>query len=95
MSGTYIKPKDWENYKKVLNDFFNNDIGLQPITWLKHIDIPPEFGEDTSSYQSIPIHGLLHYNYIKLLYIYEQTVYCYFDLDGDDSIRHNSSVAAL
>ena len=66
MTTSYLKPKDWDNYKKVLNDFFNNDIGLQPIIWLKHQDIPPEFGEDVSSYIKVKINGLLHYNYIKL-----------------------------
>ena len=62
----YLTDKDWMNYKNVLNDFFNNDIGLQPIIWLKHQDIPPEFGEDVNSYIKVEINGLLHYNYIKL-----------------------------
>lgn len=62
----YLTDKDWMNYKKVLNDFFNNDIGLQPIIWLKHQDIPPEFGEDSNTFTKVETNGLLHYNYIKL-----------------------------
>lgn len=63
---TYVKDKSWARYKKIVNNFINNDAGKQSFLWLHKIDQMPAFGEDRPvAYVPALLEGLFHYNYIK------------------------------
>ena len=62
----YVKDKIWERYKNIVNKFINEDAGKQEFLWLRKIEQPSAFAEDSSpSYVPIHLEGLFHYNYIK------------------------------
>lgn len=57
---------DWTKYKNIINDFIDIDAGKQPFLWLRKINQPLAYGEDTGSvYTPIQLDGLFNYNYIK------------------------------
>lgn len=58
-----ISDKAWAKYKKVVQDFLDQDAGRQKIIWAKHIDQMLSYGEDTlSQYVYYPIEALCYYN---------------------------------
>ena len=36
----------WKKYKRIVQNFIDQDAGLQEVIWLKHIQYPLPFGED-------------------------------------------------
>ena len=36
----------WKKYKHIVQNFIDQDAGLQEVIWLKHIQYPLPFGED-------------------------------------------------
>lgn len=61
-----VSDKDWAKYKSIVNNFINNDSGTQPFLWLKKIEQPLSYGEDSGIvYEPRQLDGLFHYNYIK------------------------------
>lgn len=63
---TFIKDKTWEKYKYIVNKFIDNDAGKQEFLWLRKVDQPAAFGEDSGPvYVPITLEGLFHYNYVK------------------------------
>ena len=57
---------DWNRYKKIVNDFIDQDAGKQPFMWLRKFEQIMPFGEDVGiKYEPISLEGLFHYNYIK------------------------------
>lgn len=63
---TYVSPQDWQNYENIINRFIDTDAGLQPFLWLRKVNQPLPFGEDSGiQYQVNQLNGLFHYNYIK------------------------------
>lgn len=61
-----VSDKDWAKYKSIVNNFINNDSGTQPFLWLKKIEQPLSYGEDSGIvYEPHQLDGLFHYNYIK------------------------------
>lgn len=63
---SFVPLDQWEQYKQIINDFIDNDAGKQPFIWLRHIEQPLSYGEDSGTiYNPIQLDGLFHYNYIK------------------------------
>ena len=63
---TFIKDRTWAKYKDIINKFVDTDAGKQKFLWLRKIDQPSAFAEDSSPvYVPITLEGLFHYNYIK------------------------------
>ena len=61
-----VSTTGWERYKKIVRDFIDVDSGRQPFLWLKKIEQPLPYGEDTGTvYTPIQLEGLFQYNYIK------------------------------
>lgn len=61
-----VSPISWEKYKNIINDFIDQDAGRQPFLWLRKINQPLLFGEDSGVlYSPVQLEGLFHYNYIK------------------------------
>lgn len=61
-----VSDKSWDNYKNIINDFIDNDAGRQKFLWLKKINQPSPFGEDSPVfYEPIQLEGLFQYNFIK------------------------------
>lgn len=57
----------WENYSKIVSDFMDMDVGLQPILWKRFIDHPLSWGEDIgSNYIDIELKGLIQYNAFRV-----------------------------
>lgn len=57
---------DWDRYKSIINDFIDVDSGKQPFLWLKKIEQPLSYGEDSGTvYTPYQLYGLFQYNYIK------------------------------
>lgn len=53
----------WAKYKSIIQNFLDQDAGLQDITWARHIDQILSHGEDvTPQYTLIPIKALGYYN---------------------------------
>lgn len=66
MKAKRIPTAAWDRYKKIVQDFIDVDSGKQPFTWLRHIDQPLLYGEDSGTlYTPIGLEGLFQYNYIK------------------------------
>lgn len=61
-----IKQVDWDQYRKIINDFIAEDAGKQPFLWLKKLNMLSAFGEDHQpAFTPIKLEGLFHYNYVK------------------------------
>lgn len=61
-----VSDKSWDNYKNIINDFIDNDAGRQKFLWLRKINQPSPFGEDSPVfYEPIQLEGLFQYNFIK------------------------------
>lgn len=66
MKAKRIPTAAWDRYKKIVQDFIDVDSGKQPFIWLRHIDQPLLYGEDSGTlYTPISLEGLFQYNYIK------------------------------
>lgn len=53
----------WDNYKKIVNDFIDTDVGKQPILWKRYINQPLPYGEDSGKeYEDISLDVLVGYN---------------------------------
>ena len=53
-----------KKYKHIVQNFIDQDAGLQEVIWLKHIQYPLPFGEDDdeNNYERIPLQALINYN---------------------------------
>ena len=72
---SYVPVDQWERYKQIVNDFIDNDAGRQPFLWLRRIEQPLSYGEDSGIlYNPVQLEGLFHYNYIKSWPTNSQTV---------------------
>lgn len=61
-----VSDKSWDRYKNIINDFIDNDAGRQKFLWLRKINQPSPFGEDSPVfYEPIQLEGLFQYNFIK------------------------------
>lgn len=62
-----IPDTEWEKYQNIINDFIEQDSGLQSFLWLKASSIPTlPFGEDNQPlYVKHTLKGLFQYNYIR------------------------------
>ena len=62
----HVSKQDWYRYKKVVNEFIDTDSGKQPFLWLRKINQPLAFGEDSGIvYNPVLLEGLFHYNFVK------------------------------
>lgn len=58
-----VSDKAWSKYKKIVQDFLDQDAGRQPIIWAKHINQLLGYGEDSSpQYTFNVIEALCYYN---------------------------------
>ena len=63
---SYVPIDQWERFKDIINDFVDTDAGRQPFLWLRRIEQPLSYGEDSGIiYNPVKLEGLFHYNYIK------------------------------
>lgn len=70
-----LTDKSWDRYKRIVNDFVDEDAGKQPLLWLKRFDQILSFGEDsTDGYTPIELDVLVQYNYIRTWPSQKQTV---------------------
>lgn len=61
-----VSNQSWDTYKNIINDFIDNDAGRQKFLWLRKINQPSPFGEDSPIfYEPIQLEGLFQYNFIK------------------------------
>ena len=61
-----IKDVDWQRYADIINDFVDVDAGKQKIVWLRYINQPLPYGEDSGEeYVPVVLEGLIQYNYIR------------------------------
>ena len=44
-----ISTTGWERYKKIVRDFIDMDSGRQPFLWLRKIEQPLPYGEDSGT----------------------------------------------
>ena len=58
-----VSDKAWSKYKKIVQDFLDQDTGRQKIVWAKHINQPLSYGEDSlPQYSFNVIEALCYYN---------------------------------
>ena len=58
-----ISNKAWSKYKKIVQNFLDQDSGRQKIVWAKHINQILSYGEDSiPQYSYITIEALCYYN---------------------------------
>ena len=58
-----VSDKAWAKYKKIVQDFLDQDTGRQKIVWAKHINQPLSYGEDSlPQYSFNVIEALCYYN---------------------------------
>lgn len=70
-----IPDKVWDNYKKIINDFIDEDVGKQKITWKRYINQPLLFGEDSGEkYIDVDLDVLVGYNSFRTWPINRVTV---------------------
>lgn len=61
-----VPTKEWDKYKSIINDFIDEDAGKQPFVWLRKINQPLAYGEDSGiRYLPVILEGLFQYNYIR------------------------------
>lgn len=76
-----VSDADWNQYQNIINDFIDNDAGRQPFLWLRKIDQPLAYGEDSGIvYEPVQLEGLFLYNYIKTWPINTQSLTGEFDI---------------
>ena len=69
-----VSDKAWAKYKRIVQDFLDEDAGKQKIIWAKHIDQMLSHGEDyLSQYHYIEIEVLCYYNAFRNWPINEST----------------------
>ena len=69
-----VSNKAWAKYKRIVQDFLDEDAGKQKIIWAKHIDQMLSHGEDyLSQYHYIEIEVLCYYNAFRNWPINEST----------------------
>ena len=69
-----VSDKAWAKYKRIVQDFLDEDAGKQKIIWAKHINQMLSHGEDTlSRYRYIEIEVLCYYNAFRNWPINEST----------------------
>lgn len=58
-----VSDKAWSKYKKIIQDFLDQDAGRQKIVWAKHINQTLSYGEDSlPQYSFNVIEALCYYN---------------------------------
>lgn len=63
MATRKITDAQWNQYIEIVQDFIENDAGLAPITWRKHINQPGQYGEDSNNnFNDITLNVLIQYN---------------------------------
>lgn len=66
VESSFVPVDEWEQFKQIINDFVDNDAGRQPFLWLRRIEQPLSYGEDSGIvYTPVQLEGMFHYNYIK------------------------------
>lgn len=67
MKNLRISNKVWERYNKIISDFMDMDVGVQPILWKKFVNHPLSWGEDGGgSYIEVQLKGLIEYNAFRV-----------------------------
>ena len=62
----YVSDKSWDRYKRIINNFIDKDAGKQKFIWLRRVNQPSQYAEDSSPvYVPVYLDGLFHYNYIR------------------------------
>lgn len=58
-----VSNKAWSKYKRIIQNFLDQDSGRQEIVWARHINQPLSHGEDSiPQYSYIVIEALCYYN---------------------------------
>jgi hypothetical protein len=71
----YVRNKDWNRYKHVVQKFLEDDAGRQSIGWCRNIDQMLDMGEDKSpKYTLVVIEALCYYNAFRNWPINKATV---------------------
>lgn len=71
----YVKNRDWDRYKHIVQKFLEDDSGRQSIGWCKHLDQMLPMGEDCyPQYHLIVIESLCYYNAFRNWPINKSTV---------------------
>lgn len=61
-----VKLSTWDRYKRIVNNFVEEDAGKQSVLWLKRFDQMLSFGEDSGDgYDVRDLEVLVQYNYIR------------------------------
>ena len=69
-----VSDKAWAKYKRIIQDFLDEDAGKQKIIWAKHINQMLSHGEDTlSQYHYVETEVLCYYNAFRNWPINEST----------------------
>lgn len=62
-----ISDNVWARYSKIVNEFVENDAGLQPFIWLKKMQVPSLLGGDADpGFHRISLLGLFAYNFVRV-----------------------------
>lgn len=71
----FVPDKVWDTYKRIVNDFIDNDAGKQQILWKRYIDQPLPFGEDSGKkYMDVSLEVLVGYNSFRTWPINQSTI---------------------
>lgn len=71
----YVRNKDWDRYKHIVQKFLEDDSGRQTIGWCRNINQMLYMGEDKSPvYEMITIEALCYYNAFRNWPINKATV---------------------
>lgn len=75
MKSQLIPDSVWSHYKKIVNNFIDQDSGKQRILWKKSVSIPLLFGEDSGQkYINVYLDCLIQYNSFRTWPINKETV---------------------
>lgn len=71
----YVRNKDWDRYKHIVQKFLEDDSGRQTIVWCRNIDQMYYMGEDKAPrYKPILLEALCYYNAFRNWPINKATV---------------------
>lgn len=92
MMSNFVKSLDWERYKRIINNFINEDAGKQPFMWLHKVEQKSAYGEDSNIiYLPVLLEGLFHYNYIRTWANNRQRDTNSGELEAGDAVLYISS----
>jgi hypothetical protein len=71
----YVRNRDWDRYKHIVQKFLEDDSGRQTVSWCRNIDQPLFMGEDVKpQYELVDIEALCYYNAFRNWPINKATV---------------------